>query len=332
MLVTRNGLGYTYDTNGNTLTGGGRTNVWDSQNRMYSCAYGVNTNAFTYGSDGLRRRSVTNGTRTDFAIDGTMAVREMRDINSDGILESIATYFSGMYKRDDTNGTLRWYIYDGLGSVLAEVDPSGNVTAGRKYDVYGLVRSGQAGISKHKFVGKLGHPSEDETGLIYMRARYMDPVLGKFASEDPARDGANWYVYCGNNPANMIDQDGRMAAWLAIGIVGALAGLLFYLCYCFGSDTQISWRGCALAVISGFALAAFPTWLVVLGGGGAATMSGFELAILAIPTSALGAGLGALCGALMGKDKVSMGMSTLATSIIGHTLRLETLCEMAFGD
>ena len=44
-------------------------------------------------------------------------IREMLDINSNGLLESIATYFNGMYKRDDTNGTLRWYIYDGLGSV-----------------------------------------------------------------------------------------------------------------------------------------------------------------------------------------------------------------------
>jgi RHS repeat-associated protein len=215
MTTSRNGQGYTYDTNGNTLTGGGRTNVWDSQNRLYSCAYAGNTNVFTYGVDGLRHSSMINGIRTDFAFDDTYAIREMRDTNNDGILESIATYFSGnqgpMYKRDDTNGTLRWYIYDGLGSVLAEVDPSGSVTAGRKYDVYGLVRSGQAGISKHKFVGKLGHVSEDETGLIYMRARYMDPVLGAFVSEDPALHGSNWYRYCNNNPVNYTDMSGKEA-------------------------------------------------------------------------------------------------------------------------
>ena len=229
MTTSRNGQGYTYDANGNTLTGGGRTNVWDSQNRMYSCAYAGNTNVFTYGSDGLRRTSVTNGTRTDFAIDGTTVVREMRDINSDGNLESIATYFNGMYKRDDTNGTLRWYIYDGLGSVLAEVDPSGNVTAGRKYDVYGLVRSGQAGISKHKFVGQLGHPSEDETGLIYMRARYMDPVLGKFASEDPAHNGMNWYNYCKNNPINLVDMNGKNAEDAMLLFDEAISDLLLAL-------------------------------------------------------------------------------------------------------
>ena len=53
----------------------------------------------------------------------------------------------------------------GLGSVLGEVDGSGNVTATRKLDVYGAVRAttGTA-TSNHAFVGALGHPSEAETG------------------------------------------------------------------------------------------------------------------------------------------------------------------------
>ncbi len=39
-------------------------------------------------------------------------------------------------------GTTRTHLYDGLGSVPGEVDPLGNLTASRKYDVYGLVRAG----------------------------------------------------------------------------------------------------------------------------------------------------------------------------------------------
>lgn len=37
----------------------------------------------------------------------------------------------------------------------------------------------------------------------------MDPVLGRFASEDPAGDGGNWFAYCGDNPVNMVDKDGK---------------------------------------------------------------------------------------------------------------------------
>ena len=37
-------------------------------------------------------------------------------------------------------------------------------------------------------------------GGYYFNARYYDPSMGRFITEDPARDGINWYVYCGNNP------------------------------------------------------------------------------------------------------------------------------------
>ena len=46
MLLTRAGIGYTNDTNGNTLTGGGRTNTWDSENRLVTCVNGANSSSF----------------------------------------------------------------------------------------------------------------------------------------------------------------------------------------------------------------------------------------------------------------------------------------------
>jgi hypothetical protein len=48
----------------------------------------------------------------------------------------------------------------------------------------------------------------DGTGLYYFNARYMDPEIGRFISRDPAMDGANWWVYCRNNPLNRIDPAG----------------------------------------------------------------------------------------------------------------------------
>jgi RHS repeat-associated protein len=100
------------------------------------------------------------------------------------------------YGRDDGTGAVRWYVYDGLGSVMAEVAPDGTLTRTQSFDVYGAVRS-SAGTdtTKHKFVGSLGHLSDDATGLIYMRARYYDPVTGRFISEDPARSGSNSFIH-----------------------------------------------------------------------------------------------------------------------------------------
>jgi len=122
----------------------------------------------------------------------------------------------------------------------------GNLTAARKYDVYGLVRSGDSGTSRHKFVGSLGHTSEDETGLIYMRARWMDPALGRFISEDAARDGANWFEYCRGNPVNAVDAEGRTAAFWLTWLESA------YLLWSFGLANSRTFRRVSEGIAAGF--------------------------------------------------------------------------------
>ena len=51
---------------------------------------------------------------------------------------------------------------------------------------------------------------DEESGLIYLRARYYDPNTGRFTQADPAKDGANWYVYAGNNPIRFFDPTGNV--------------------------------------------------------------------------------------------------------------------------
>src|SRR5207249_5942506 len=120
------------------------------------------------------------------------------------------TYLCGArgpeYERIGTNAPV-WNLIDGLGSALGTLDSSGNVVSSRKFDVYGSVRSstGPSG-SKHKFCGALGHPSDNETGLSYMRARYMDPVTGRFVSEDDRDVGPNRFEYARGNPASYVDE------------------------------------------------------------------------------------------------------------------------------
>ncbi len=227
MLLSTGGYGasgFNNDADGNTLSGNGRTNAWDSQNRLVSCIIGGNTTAYKYGADGLRRQSTKNGASTDYAYDATMLVREGHAAGGSLTPATVtATYFIGArgpeYRRDDTQTEVdsqgrtvtkaRWYVYDGLGSVIGELDPLGNLTSSPKYDVYGAVRAnGGTASSKQGFVGSLGHVSDD-TGLIYMRARYYDPAVGRFISEDPAGDGLNWFTYCNNNPTNETDATGK---------------------------------------------------------------------------------------------------------------------------
>jgi len=113
-----------------------------------------------------------------------------------------------------TRGVTRWYVYDGLGSKIAELDDNNNMTSSGQCDVYGAPRAGtQQGVaatSGQGYVGSLGHMTDQSTGgLIYMQARFYDPSLGRFVCEDPGFNGANWYVYAKDNPVNAADCDGK---------------------------------------------------------------------------------------------------------------------------
>jgi len=51
---------------------------------------------------------------------------------------------------------------------------------------------------------------DEENGLLYMRARYYDPEVGRFINKDPIgfEGGINFYSYVGNNPVNYSDPKG----------------------------------------------------------------------------------------------------------------------------
>ena len=53
-----------------------------------------------------------------------------------------------------------------------------------------------------------------------MRARYYDPVCGRFVSQDPGRHGANWFDYTPCSPTNYVDATGR--EFTIIGITATM--------------------------------------------------------------------------------------------------------------
>ena len=71
------------------------------------------------------------------------------------------------------------------------------------------------------------------TGQVYLRARFYEPEMNRFAQKDSLRGSIstpqtlNRYAYCGNEPVNFIDPSGMIANWLkvAAGVVaGAVTG------------------------------------------------------------------------------------------------------------
>jgi RHS repeat-associated protein len=126
------------------------------------------------------------------------------------------------------------------------------------------------------YCANLGH-QEDETGLVYIRARYYESATGRFISEDPARDGVNWYLYADGNPVNRVDVDGKetLAELLTTSFLTGILNALFSVITAWAKGA-----GVADAAINGF-------------------ISGFG-AGLGVAGAVIGAGLGAFLTELMG--------------------------------
>ena len=112
-------------------------------------------------------------------------------------------------------GDVYWPLTDHQGTVrqLAFYDSgSGDTTIQRywEYDSFGNVTSETAAAVDHLF-GYTGRAFDDETGLQNNLHRWYDPVVGRWASEDPigfAAGDANLYRYVGNGPTNGVDPTG----------------------------------------------------------------------------------------------------------------------------
>ncbi len=113
--------------------------------------------------------------------------------------------------------TKYYYVKDHLGSVQAIVDSDGNIVKSYEYDAFGNVLGvfdSTGGVMKVSSVGNRflwqGREYSWNTGLYYFRARWYDPLTGRWLSNDPIgiSGGVNQYVFCNNNPVNSRDPIG----------------------------------------------------------------------------------------------------------------------------
>ena len=162
------------------------------------------TVTFKYDPFGRRiYKSSSSGTSV-FAYDNNGNLIEETDTT--GI--AVARYAQGL-RIDDPLAELRsgvtYYQADGLGTVTSLSSSTGSVVQTYTYDSFG---------SKTASSGSLTNPFQytareldTETGLYYYRARYYDPISGRFLSEDTARfgSGENFYAYSNNSPITFSD-------------------------------------------------------------------------------------------------------------------------------
>jgi len=107
-----------------------------------------------------------------------------------------------------TNSTtgVSYFLTDHLGSTGALTDGSGNLLEQTAYDSFG----NSSGSPRTRY-GYTGRERDPDTGMLYNRARFYDPQVGRFVSEDPIGFNSgqmNFYVYAGSNPTNLVDPTG----------------------------------------------------------------------------------------------------------------------------
>ncbi len=118
---------------------------------------------------------------------------------------------------------------DALGSIVATTAADGSVKSETLYDAWGNPTT-TTGSSANKFA-YTGHQADAESGLYYFKARYYDPSIGRFISQDPAEgqderpDSYQKYLYAYGNPLFYTDPTGRYS-WSEFGVdvAGGLAG------------------------------------------------------------------------------------------------------------
>ena len=112
--------------------------------------------------------------------------------------------------------TITYFHNDLAGSPVAATDENRVVLWKESYRPYGerLINSAAAQGNRVWFTSRR---QDAETGLVYMGARYYDPVVGRFASMDPVGfddrniHSHNRYAYANNNPYRYKDPDGKAA-------------------------------------------------------------------------------------------------------------------------
>ncbi|MDB9526004.1 hypothetical protein PN498_08405, partial [Oscillatoria sp. CS-180] len=237
---------YDYDNEGNRIrrtrisNGAVTTYEWDHRQRLVAVSEGDGTTVtqrITYTYDAYDRRLSQSvdpdgdgpavATTEHFVYDGdhialvfneagTQTHRYLHGPNIDQILAE-----------ETADGAVHWALTDHQGSVRDVIDNSGTILNRIVYDSFGQVTSETNPDFDFRF-GYTGRERDEATGLMYYRARYYDPAVGRFLSEDPMgfdAGDANLYRYVFNSPTNYTDPDGQLAIPLvSVVAVGAIVG------------------------------------------------------------------------------------------------------------
>jgi RHS repeat-associated protein len=220
-LVSDGTATYEYDADGQLVQ---RTNTashdvtrfdWDGQHQLTAIHLpNGDTETFLYDPLGRRVSSDDGSGATSYVYDGASAHLEYDSGNAG----PAAVYTNGPGVDDvlemARDGHRYSYLDDEQGSVLALADENGHVAERYTYDAFGTQTASGDVTNPFTYTGR---EYDEASGLYYFRARWYDPIAGRFISRDPL-PSVNPYVYTLNDPTNAVDPSGEQGALVGVGV------------------------------------------------------------------------------------------------------------------
>lgn len=228
-LMANGEYGFSYDANGNLIAKGTKytnsgTNLkiqpegeywnyhYDLLNRLIAVEKnGKTITAYKYNEQGLRIKKLAPETTTYYSFNQEgQVVYEQTSETSLSYVYVLGQHFAMVEGKEKY-----FYHTDHLGSTVLVTNEAGQTLWDSEYTPFGQLTI-ETSLFAHamKFTGK---DLDLDTGLYYFNARWYDASLGRFISEDPIKDGLNWYAYVNNNPLVYVDPTGLFIIGTGIG-------------------------------------------------------------------------------------------------------------------
>ena len=247
LLLSYRGVSFQYDRIGNPTSyynGNEYTFTWEQGRRLATAVVGTTELEFTYNDEGIRTSKTVNGSKHTYYLNGSQIIAEefgstllvyLYDAEGSpiGMQYRTSSFAEGVFET-------YWFEKNLQGDIVAVYDERGVKQISYTYDAWGNFQiefydecTYSDNVVLNPFLYR-GYYYDAELGMYYLQSRYYDPVIGRYINADGYIStgqgllGYNMYAYCGNNPVNRVDPEGK--SWIAVAIVVVLCALFLTGC------------------------------------------------------------------------------------------------------
>lgn len=228
-ILTAGAKTFDHDDNGAITRAGTDTFTYDFQGRTTGANVGLHSATYAYDGDGVKTSSTVDSDTDPLLVDREAGLPTVVDDGEKAYLHA------GGLQSQIAGSSAEYALADGLGSIRGISGSGGTLSGSASWEAFGEP-AGFGGATS--IFGFAGEPS-DATGLVDLRARMLDPLVGRFLTADtvspnaPGTQGFSLYTYVANNPATWTDPSGHVALAAAV-LLAFLAFIALWLYYTLG--------------------------------------------------------------------------------------------------